>query len=146
MLAVTHVAPLRHRKHHTGLMDDNDRWSTLSSVLLTVIASLCALSLLLRVNRVSLIASPRFTAGCGDWQQAYTKLHRQIISSRSQAKRLCVATTRDEKGLNDRLTGRCSMPRVRVRAPHHARMPRPGSVADSAYALRSAVLMKSDVR
>jgi len=120
---------LRHRKHHTGLMEDTDRWSILSSVLITVIASLCALTLLLRVDRVSLIASPRFTTGCGDWQQAYIKLHRRITSSRTQAKRLCVATTREEKGLYDRLTGSHHDPShpacgsVHHIASAHARMP-----------------------
>jgi len=130
-------------------MEDKDRWSILSSVLLTVIASLCALTLLLRVDRVSLIESPRFTTGCGDWQQAYTKLHRQITSSRKQAKRLCVATTREEKGLYDRLTGsHHDPPHPACGSGHpiataHARLI---SVADSAHAVRSAALHRGYVR
>ena len=86
-------------------MEDNGRWTVLSSVILTVVARLCAFSLLLRTDRVDLIPSPRFSTKCGDWQQAYAKLHRQMVSSRNHAKRLCIATTRAEYGLYDRLTG-----------------------------------------
>jgi len=85
-------------------MEEGSRSFVICSVMLAVIACLGALSLLARADRVHFTRSPQFTAGCGNWQQKYVKLHRQITTGR-QAKRFCVATTRSEKGLYDRLTG-----------------------------------------
>ena len=86
------------------MLEGYARQTVHTSVILAVVACLATLFCWARVDRVQYTRSPQYSSGCGDWQQRYAKLHRQIIGGH-KAKRLCVATTRSEKGLYDRLTG-----------------------------------------
>ena len=86
------------------MVDGAGRQTVYSSVILAVIACIGAFYLWIRVDRVHYIRSPHYSPGCGDWQQKYAKLHRQIIGGQ-QPKRLCVATTQTSEGLYDRMTG-----------------------------------------
>ena len=95
-------------------MDGDGRHNVFSSVILAVIACIFTIYLWIRVDRVQFTRAPLYSPGCGDWQQNYAKLHRQIIGGH-HAKRLCIATTQAEKGLYDRLTGEdCHGPSIHI--------------------------------
>jgi len=71
---------------------------------LVLVALIAGIALVARVSRSRSAAEPASGGACGHWQQKYAKLHRQVLAGR-RPRRLCIATTRDEQGLYDRLTG-----------------------------------------
>ena len=97
-----------------------EKWTIPSSapaiLTLAVVACLGTFSLLGRVDRAKYKQSPPCASGCGDWQRQYAEMHRQIMAGR-RPKRLCIATTRNEKGLYDRLTGSVPSPSTTVDMP-----------------------------
>ena len=86
------------------------RGRKLTAVTVLLFAACCAcIALLARINRSRSASPPQFSSVCGHWQQKYARLHRQTLAGR-RSKRLCIATTRDEQGLYDRLTGDRPLP------------------------------------
>ena len=81
------------------------RRRTLAPVAVFVlIASIACVALIASINRSRSASTSQFSSVCGDWQRSYAQLHRETLAG-SRPKRLCIATTRDEQGLYDRLTG-----------------------------------------
>lgn len=92
--------PLRRRSRRRKLTPIN---------VLGFIACTACIALIYRINRLRSASKPHFSSVCGHWQQKYTQLHRDTLAG-LRPKRLCIATTRDEQGLYDRLTGEAPIP------------------------------------
>ena len=78
---------------------------------LVVVALVAGIALLARITQSRSASEPASSSACGNWQQKYAKLHREVLAGR-RPRRLCIATTRDEQGLYDRLTGFAPTPNL----------------------------------